>query len=333
MRILFDAVEPNDRDMLTTSLHLHELVFLERSIQKDEILSDMDAVSVFVSSPLSATTLASMPSLKLVAARSTGYDHIHAETARSRGIVVSTVPSYGTRTVAEFAFALILALSRKAYAAFDELRDKGTADIRRYEGFDLVGKRIGIIGTGKIGRNTARIAVGFGMHVLLNDMHPDETFAREVGATYGSLDAVVSQSDIVSLHVPYRPETHHLINESVLHRFKKGSYLVNTARGAVVDTLSLARALKSGHLAGAALDVLEGEKDLMDEMALLSNVHSDIHEFRTLVAAHALVDMQNVIVTPHIAFNTREAKREILETTIANIQAFVKGAPQNVVTL
>jgi len=333
MKIVFDAVEPNEQDVLRAALQRHELVFLGKSIDHDEVIVDADVVSVFVSSPLTATTLAAMPSLRMVAARSTGFDHIDAATVRSRGIVVSTVPSYGTRTVAEFAFALILALSRKAYAAFDELRDKGTADIHRYEGFDLVGKTIGIVGTGKIGKNVARIAQGFGMRVLLNDARPDEAFAAEVGASYGALEDIVAKSDIVSLHVPYMRETHHLINETVLMRFKKGSYLVNTSRGAIVDTLALVRALKSSQLAGAGLDVIEGEKELLDETSLLSNVHNDINEFRTLVAAHALVDMPNVIVTPHIAFNTREAKREILETTIANIQAFVKGAPQNMMQL
>lgn len=333
MKIVFDAVEEHEQVVLRGALQGHELMFLDRSIDRDEVVSDADIVSVFVSSPLTTATLAAIPSLRMVAARSTGYDHIDTTTVRSRGIVVSTVPSYGTRTVAEFAFALILALSRKAYAAFDELRDKGTADIRRYEGFDLVGKTIGIIGTGKIGKNAARIARGFGMHIFLNDAHPDDVFAGELGAAYGTLEDVVEKSDIISLHVPYMKETHHLINEVTLARFKKGSYLVNTARGAVVDTLALVRALKSGHIAGAGLDVIEGEKELLDEISLLSNVHNDINEFRTLVAAHTLVDMPNVIVTPHIAFNTREAKREILETTIANILAFTRGTPQNVVQI
>lgn len=333
MKIIFDTVSPGEQADLERQLGGHELVFLGRSIEKDELIGDADILSVFVSSRLTATTLGTMPNLRMIAARSTGYDHIDAEIIRTRGITVATVPSYGTRTVAEFAFALILALSRKAYSAFDELRDRGTADIERYEGFDLVEKTIGIIGTGKIGRNMARIARGFGMNVLLSDMRPDEVFAKEMGATYGSLENVVSQSDIVSLHVPYMPATHHLFNEALFLKFKKGSYLINTARGAIVDTLALAHALKSGHIKGAGLDVIEGERELLDEMSLLSNVHSDVNEFRTLLAAHALVDMPNVVVTPHIAFNTREAKREILETTIANIQAFIGGTPQNVATL
>ncbi len=331
MKITFDAVEPGERSVLESALASHELVFLARALSRDEKIDDTDILSVFVSSPVSAVTIAGAPSLKCIAARSTGYDHIDAAEVKERGVVISTVPSYGTRTVAEFAFALILALSRKAYAAFDELRDKGTTDFKRYEGFDLAGKTIGIIGTGKIGKNVARIARGFDMRVLLSDMRPDEAFAQEVGATYGPLEAVVSDSDVISLHVPYMKETHHLMNAAVLQKCKAGSYIVNTARGAVIDTLALAQALKSGHIAGAGLDVLEGEKELLDEMSLLSDIHNDINEFRTLVAAHALVDMSNVIVTPHIAFNTREAKREIIETTIQNIQSFVQGAPINTV--
>ncbi len=330
MKILFDAVEPQERDVLEKALAGHALSFLDRPIAKDAVLSDADLMSVFVASQVSKATLDSMPSLKFIATRSTGYDHIDRN-AYERGVVVSSVPSYGTRTVAEFAFSLILALSRKAYAAFDELRDKGTADIRRYEGFDLAGKTIGIVGTGKIGKNAARIARGFNMNVILCDMHPDQQFAEEIGCTYESLEKTAERSDIVSLHVPYMKETHHLINETVLAQFKQGGYLINTARGGVVDTLALVQALKRGQLAGAGLDVIEGERELLDETSLLSDVHSDINEFRTLIAAHALVDMPNVIVTPHIAFNTREAKREILETTIENIRAFASGAPINVV--
>lgn len=331
MKITFDAVEAVERTVLQNALVGHELVFLDHALSRGEVIGDTDILSVFVSSPVSAVTIAGMPSLKCIAARSTGYDHIDAVSVKERGVVVSTVPSYGTRTVAEFAFALILALSRKAYAAFDELRDKGTTDFKRYEGFDLAGKTIGIIGTGKIGKNVARIARGFDMRVLLSDMHPDESFAREIRATYGALDSVVSESDIVSLHVPYMKETHHLMNAALLQKCKKGSYIINTARGAVIDTLALAQALKSGRIAGAGLDVLEGEKELLDEMSLLSDIHNDINEFRTLVAAHALVDMSNVIVTPHIAFNTREAKREIIETTVQNILSFIQGAPVNTV--
>lgn len=330
MKILFDAVEAHEREVLEKSLEGHALSFLGRPIGKDESLPDTDIVSVFVASQLSRVTLDSMPSLKCIATRSTGYDHID-RSAYERGVTVSSVPSYGTRTVAEFAFSLILALSRKAYAAYDELRDKGTADIQRYEGFDLAGKTIGIVGTGKIGKNAARIARGFDMRVILCDMYPDNTFAGEIGSGYESLEKTVALSDIVSLHVPYRKETHHLINENVLRQFKEGSYLINTARGGVVDTLALVQALKRGQLAGAGLDVIEGERELLDEMSLLSDVHNDITEFRTLIAAHALVDMPNVIVTPHIAFNTREAKREILETTIENIRACASGTPVNVV--
>lgn len=327
MKITFDAVEAVERTALEEALRGHELIFLDRALSRDEIVGDTDILSVFVSSPVTAITITGMPNLKCVAARSTGYDHIDMASAKKGGIVVSTVPSYGSRTVAEFAFALILALSRKAYAAYDELRDKGTTDFKRYEGFDLAGKTIGIIGTGKIGKNAARIARGFDMRVLLTDMHPDDAFAKDIGATYGALESVVLESDVISLHVPYMKETHHLMNAALLQKCKEGSYIINTARGAVIDTLALAQALKSGHIAGAGLDVLEGEKELLDEMSLLSDVHNDINEFRTLVAAHALIDMPNVIVTPHIAFNTREAKREIIETTIQNILAFIQGAP------
>ncbi len=333
MKIVFDALEPAARDLFEKELAGHELVFLD-VIAPDSLRSvpDAEAISVFVSSPLTRAHLEALPSLKLIAARSTGYDHIDAAYAKERGIQIATVPTYGARTVAEYAFALMLALSRKAYAAYDRLRTEGTTDVKDYEGFDLAGKTLGIVGTGNIGKNVARIAKGFAMQIKLFDVRPDEAFAREVESPYAPLEELVAESDIISLHVPYLPTTHHLVNADLLARFKPGSMLINTSRGAIVDTQALVHALKSGSLAGAGLDVIEGERELLDEAALLSDEHHDIKAFQVLVAAHALLDMTDkVILTPHIAFNTREAKREITATTIQNIKAFVSGAPAHTI--
>jgi len=207
------------------------------------------------------------------------------------------------------------------------------ANLEQYEGFDLAGKTLGVIGTGAIGRSVCQIARGIGMHVIAYDVAADQAFASATGITYDSIESLLAASDIVTLHVPSMPATHHLINAERLAEMKPGAYLINTARGEVVDTRALVATLESGHLAGAGLDVLEGEHALREEVDLLTHGTVDPELWATLVADHSLIDMPNVIVTPHIAFNTKEAKREITEITIDNLRAFGAGSPQHVVTV
>ncbi|MBP9669175.1 MAG: hydroxyacid dehydrogenase [Candidatus Pacebacteria bacterium] len=332
MHIVFDVCEAEERALYEAAFPGHQLTFLETSITEETALpADTEALCVFIASKVPEVVMAQLPQLKLIAARSMGYDHIDAKAARARGITVVSVPSYGVRTVAEFTFALILALSRKVYDAYDRLRSEGTTDVKDFEGFDLAGQTIGIVGTGNIGRNVGRIAKGFGMHVMLYDPHHNHAFAQEVGAHYVELEELVMNSGIVSLHVPYLPATHHLVNEALLTKFKPGAYLINTARGGIVDTKALVLALKEGRLGGAGLDVVEGERDLLDETSLLTSENHDVNQFQALVAAHELLHMPNVILTPHIAFNTKNAKREIVDVTVCNVKDFLDGKPQNVV--
>jgi D-lactate dehydrogenase len=300
----------------------------------DEEKANVKVVSVFVDYQLTAEVLNQFPNLQFVATRSAGYDHVDVATATERGIVVSRVPHYGTRTVAEFAVALMFALSRNAFRAYtDMLQRSDLKELECYEGFDLAGKTLGVVGTGAIGRSTCQIARGIGMQVIAYDVVPDHEFAHATGIRYDALETVLAESDIVTLHVPSLPETHHLINAERLAHMKPGSYLINTARGEVVDTKSLVEALESGHLAGAGLDVLEGEHALREEVHLLHQGGVDPALWETLVADHSLIDMPNVIVTPHIAFNTKEAKREITEITLDNVAAFMVGSPQRTVTV
>lgn len=332
MKIVFDAVEPGEEALYKEALTGHDLTFLNEPVRAPrEDIREAEVFCLFVSSSATREIIDSMPNLKTIVARSMGYDHVDLAAAKERGITVQYVPAYGARTVAEFAFALILNLSRKAYAAYDRLREEGTTDVKDFEGFDLAGKTLGIIGTGKIGKNMARIAKGFDMQVVLCDAFPDEAFAKDMDSHYCTPEDLVAECDIVSIHVPLLPETKHMINAAVFAKFKPGSYLINTSRGGVVDTKALVEALKNGTVAGAGLDVIEGERALLDETALLDDEHKDVQEFQELVAAHALVDMPNVIVTPHIAFNSREAKREILDVTVQNITSFIAGSPQNTV--
>lgn len=295
--------------------------------------NEIEVLSVFVDYQVNIDVLAMLPNLKFIATRSAGYDHIDMDEVRRRGIVVSRVPHYGTRTVAEYAIALMFALSRNAFRSYTDMqKHAGSVDFAAYEGFDLAGKTLGVIGTGAIGKSTCQIARGIGMGVMAYDVHPNAEFAAEVGVWYASLEEVLEKSDIVTLHVPSIPETHHLLNADRLAQMKPGSYLINTARGEIVDTAALVRVLQSGHLAGAGLDVLEGEHALREEADLLAAGNGPHELWETLVADHALIDMPNVIVTPHIAFNTVEAKREITDITVSNILGYLAGETPNQVS-
>ena len=272
-----------------------------------------------------------LPNLKLIATRSTGFDHIDLSLCKERGVVVTNVPGYGENTVAEYAFALILCLSRKIFQSYHQVRETGSFSLEGLRGFDLDGKTLGVIGTGRIGKHVIKMAKGFEMKVIAFDGHPDAKVAEELGFIYLSLPQVLAQSDIISLHVPYLPETHHLINQETIKKIKPGAYLINTSRGAVVETEALVSALQSGALGGAGLDVLEEEGLVKDE--LLSFVGQKLagHDLKTVLGNHLLIDMPNVIVTPHNAFNTDEAMKRIIDTNLENITNFIAGQTKNLV--
>ncbi|MEK7179494.1 MAG: NAD(P)-dependent oxidoreductase, partial [Patescibacteria group bacterium] len=199
-------------------------------------------------------------------------------------------------------------------------------------GFGLAGKTLGVLGCGHIGTHVIRMANGFGMKVLGFDVVRNDELARTLNFTYTTLPELFATSDIVTLHVPYNAHTHHLVNRENIGTFKKGSYLINTSRGAVVETDALVEAIKSGVIAGAALDVLEEEGELRDEVALLTAPHPNEGAIKIALENHYLIEHPRVIVTPHLAFNTTEAVERILDTTINNIRGFASGSPTNIVT-
>ena len=299
-----------------------EVAFGDSVLCKDEIpapgssAAHFDIAGVFMDSPVDATVIAAIPERKFITTLSTGFDHIDLAAAAARGIPVSSVPAYGENTVAEFAFALLLSLSRKIGEARDRVRVEHKMTTDGLCGFDLAGKTIGVLGTGRIGKHAVRMAKGFGMKVIAYDVYHDDAFAKEMDFPYMSLEEVLAASDVITVHAPYLPSTHHLINAGNVHLIKKGAYLINTARGAIVETAAMITALKDGTLAGAGLDVLE------EEVALKAGDFG---------ADAELLAMPNVIITPHNAFNTNEAFLRILDTTIDNIVAFVNGAPTNLV--
>ncbi len=294
-----------------------------------DLAADYEILSTFIYSDLSAKNLQKLPQLKMIATRSTGFDHIDINYCKKHKITVCNVPSYGENTVAEHTFALILALSRRLIPSVNRVR-QGSFSPAGLTGFDLKGKTIGVVGVGAIGQWVVRYSKAFGMKVLgvTSSSHPQRE--KRLGYKRVPLELCLTEADIVTLHVPYCKATHHLINRQNIKRMKKGSYLINTARGPVIETEAILWALEQGILAGAGLDVLEEEEILDDPNALFSQYVSR-DDLAELVTAHLLREKPNVIITPHNAFNSNEAVGRIIETTYANIVKFQAGRPQNTV--
>jgi D-lactate dehydrogenase len=332
MKIVIFETEPREASAFDTLKQGHELVLTGEPLRADNAARYADAaiVSTFIYSKLGRDVLEKLPALELIATRSTGYDHIDTGYCAAHGVTVSNVPTYGENTVAEHVFALLLGISHRMREAIARARS-GHFTPEGLEGFDLQGKTMGVVGTGNIGVHVIRIARGFGMKVLAFDVKPQPRLAAEYGFTYATLDELLAGSDVVTLHVPALPQTEHLIDERAIARMKKGAILINTARGSIVDSRPLIEALRTGKLAAAGLDVLPDEPLIREEAELISSIYANQHDMRELVADHILLTMPNVIVTPHSAFNTREAIARIVTTTISNIVSFLDGAPANVV--
>lgn len=293
--------------------------------------ADAEVVTTFIKSELTSAVIANLPDLKLIATRSTGYDHVDLAACARRGVAVCNVPDYGDPTVAEHAFALLLAVSRRIVEAAARTR-AGDFGMEGLRGFDLAGRTIGVVGAGRIGRRVIQIARGFGMTAVATDAAADADAAELLGFTYVSLPELLRRSDVVSLHVPGSVETRDLISDAEFAQMKPGSVLINTARGGVVSAPALLRALNTGQLAGAGLDVLS-EEPLLREEAEVFRLDAPLspEQLRELVAANVLIRQPNVVVTPHIAYNTEEALHRILGTTLDNIEAFARGQPRNLV--
>ena len=243
-----------------------------------------------------------LPDLKLVVTRSVGYEHIDLEEAARRDIPVCHIPDYGAHMIAEQAFALLLGLARNVVKGNQRYQNEHLFSDKGLQGIELYGKTLGVVGTGRIGLHCIRIAKGFGMRVIAQDVFENESAARELGFTYLPFEDLLAQSDFVSLNVSLNESTHHLINSESLALMKHGAILVNTARGAVVDTQALVASLRSGHLGGAGLDVLEDERDVY-------------HDFGDL----------NVVVTPHLGWYTDGAVARILKITFEILSSFERG--------
>lgn len=294
----------------------HALVYLESRLDETTVTTaaGADAVSVFVNDVVDAKVIALLArqQVKLIALRCAGFNNVDLEAAKQHGITVARVPEYSPHSVAEHAVALMLSLNRKIHRASARVRE-GNFSLDGLMGFDLHGKTVGLIGTGKIGLCVTRIMAGFGCRILAFDPVPSQQ-CIDAGASYVSLQELLSSSDIISLHCPLTPQTHHLIDEKAIALMKKGVMLINISRGAVIDTRAIIRGLKSGAIGSLGLDVYEEEENLFFRDLSSTVIHDDVFA--------RLLTFPNVVITGHQAFFTHEALTEIANTTIANISAF-----------
>lgn len=346
MNIYFTETEPSSEEFFIEHLAEHDLSFVP---ELRDVESDVECLSIFIHSRIDGAFLDSHPKLRLIATRSTGFDHIDVEACRARGIKISTVPSYGENTVAEHTFALLLALTRRIREVLMSKRT-GHISFEALRGFDLKDKTIGIIGAGRIGLHVIRIAKAFGMEVIAHDINRFDLLAEVLGFDYVAFEELLQRSHVISLHVPLTPETVHLLNRKTIRKCRLGAIVINTARGSLIETAALLEALESGHLAGAGLDVLEDERTFKSDATRLiaDRIIADLHqsaspeemhlanpkrlaEIQSLRSNEALLARPNVIFTPHVAFNSAEAVKRIDEVTLQNILNFAQGCAINVV--
>ena len=333
MRVVLFEAEDWEETACATLMRVHRVrcTKVPLNISTVDDFTDAEVISPFVASRLDAGIINRLPDLKLIATRSAGYDHIDLAACREHGVAVANVPDYGDATVAEHAFALLLALARNIVESV-ALTRRGGFSMAGVRGLELRDKVIAVVGTGRIGRRTIEIARGFGMKVLAFDQVQDAAAERQLGFTYGALDEILALADVVTLHVPSSSTTVGLIGDQQFATMKDGAILINTARGNVVDTEALVRALASGKLRAAGLDVLPQEPLIREEAEIFRQDKAvDASDLKALVANHVLLRFPNVLITPHNAYNTDSALRRIIETTIANIEGFAAGRPVNLV--
>lgn len=302
-------------------VHHHELTFIEARLTEETAPSakGFPVVCAFANDRLSAAVLELLAQggTKLIALRSAGYNHVDLAAARELKLRVVRVPEYSPYAVAEHALALMLTLNRKTHKAYNRVRE-GNFSLSGLVGFDFHGKVAGVIGVGRIGKALVRSLTGLGCRVLCYDKFPDLAFAAETKCTYASLDTLLERSDVISLHVPLTVETRHLLDQRAFEKMKRGVMLINTGRGALIDTQALIKNLKTGHVGYAGLDVYEEEEAVFFQDCSQKILTDDV--------LARLMTFPNVLLTGHQGFLTEEALSNIAETTLANVTAFERGA-------
>ena len=329
MKVLIYSTRKFEREYIERALDNHQLRMLETRLTPDtaSLAAGSDAVSIFVNDDASAPVLRKLKEagVKYLALRSAGFNHVDLNEASRLGIRVARVPEYSPAAIAEHTLALMLALNRKIVRAHNRVRDMNFS-LEGLTGFDMAGKTAGIIGTGKIGRMVARILHGFGCRVLAFDPYENEELKSKYEVSYTDLDTLLKESDIVTLHLPLSKESRYIINGDRIAKMKNGVMLINTSRGALVNTKDVIEALKTGKVGFFGIDVYEEEEGLFFEDHSEDIVQDDV--------IARLMTFQNVLITSHQAFLTREALGQIAQTTRYNLDCWEKGDPsQNEVTL
>lgn len=321
MKIAFFSTKSYDREFFNRYVTTHEIIYFEAQLneQTADLVSGCNAVCVFVNDKLNKAVIDQLKAngIKLIALRCAGFNNVDLEAAKASNISVVRVPAYSPYAVAEHAVALILTLNRKTHKAYNRVRE-GNFSLERLTGFDLYGKTVGVIGTGKIGHAFCNIMLGFGCKVLAFDLFENKELAAE-GVGYLPLIDVLQQSDILSLHCPLNEQTKQIINVQTTGMMKEGVMLINTSRGGLIDTQVVIEALKSGKIGYLGLDVYEQEEKLFFK-DLSENVIQDDMIMR-------LLSFPNVLITSHQGFFTEEALTQIAQVTLANVDAFEAGLP------
>lgn len=321
MRIAFFSTKPYDRVSFdeANAEHGHELHYFEPRLTPDTVQlgRGFDGICVFVNDHLDGRVVHTLADggARILLLRSAGFNHVDLEAAAERGLTVARVPAYSPHAVAEHAMGLVLTLNRRFHRAYARVRE-GNFALDGLLGFDMRGKTVGVIGTGRIGAIFVRIVAGFGCRVLAHDPYPSGE-VRELGARYVELSELFAEADIIALHLPLTPETHHLIDEDAVSRMKEGVMLINTSRGGLVDTRAVIEGLKSGRIGSLGLDVYEEEADLFFEDLSGTVIQDDVFA--------RLLTFPNVLVTGHQGFFTREALAAIAGTTLGNASAYERG--------
>lgn len=326
MKFAFYEVSASDQAYIKKQLKGHQVVCFEVPLNHANLpQSDTEGLSIHAHSTIDKAVLQQLPQLKYIQTRTAGSDHIDLSACKQRRVLVSYAPGVNAVSVAEFVFVLLLALARNLVMAYQQCAKGGFAE-GDYSGWELSGKTIGIVGTGAVGAKTAMIARGFGMKVLAYDVKKNPQLSKHKSIQYVPLRELLKRSDIVSLHVPLLPSTKHLVNAKTLSQMKDGAFLINTARGAVVDTPALLKALQSGKLAGAGLDVLEDELALRkNQQRKLSKSKQQMYKtMRTLMG-------KNLLVTPHIAYSSFESNRRVLDGALQDMRSFAQGKPKHLI--
>jgi D-lactate dehydrogenase len=345
MRIDFTETEQAEKDFFEAALAEHDLRFLTGII---EVEANAEILCIHLTSRVDAAFLDAHPELKLITTRSAGHDHIDVSECSRRGVIVCKVPGSNSNTVAEHTFPLMLALSRRIIEA-REVKKKTRFSFEWWRGFELENKTLGVIGTGRIGKRVIHLALAFGMKVLAYDPYQQTDVAE--GVRYVPLDELLRESQIISLHTPLTAETFHLLGRDAFAQCQLGPLIINTARGAVIDTDALIEALDAGIVDGAGPDVLEEESVMRREAGkiITDQIIEDLHNAATqeeagtrspegikqiarLFRNERLLSRPNVVFTPHVAFNSVEAVERMLTMTVENIRAFLAGKPINVIT-